>query len=200
MKTFIILNHGLSTSKPTFSVSWKKSVLFWKWVTKPIVIRFIGVGRGDGAPFLYILLHLHLYFFSYMNERWTKWEWCKVNKTGDELCTYMCKYIPWASCGWSVAGCEADEPPGASAGALDVVLGFRNSLSDGWMFNSYSVKLNSGGSGRPLGSRVPGSRNSSKKQCAHACSGDRRAPGVYSSRRDTSEIASGGVHERNTCR
>lgn len=113
--------------------------------------------------------------------------------------------VPCESCAWSAAPAPAPEPepPGASdaLGALGALCarGLRNSLSEGCMASSYSVKLKSGGSARPLGSRAAGSRSSSKKLCAHACSGDSRAPGVYSSSRDTSEIASGGVHARNTC-
>lgn len=101
--------------------------------------------------------------------------------------------VPGAS--WSAAGAGA---AGAASGG-GAARGLRKSLSEGWMPSSYSVKLKSGGSGRPLGRCALGSRSSSKKLCAHACSGDRRAPGVYSSSRDTSEMASGGVHARNTC-
>lgn len=63
-----------------------------------------------------------------------------------------------------------------------------------------AVKLNSGGSSWPLGKRcVLLSRSSLKNGWAHACSGVMRALGVYSSSRDTSMIASGGVRWRNTC-
>lgn len=61
-----------------------------------------------------------------------------------------------------------------------------------------SVKLNSGGSSRPLGKRCVLSRSSLKNGWAHACSGVMRALGVYSSSRETSVIASGGVRARNT--
>lgn len=62
-----------------------------------------------------------------------------------------------------------------------------------------SVKLKSGGSGLPFGNRVLPSRSSSKKLWAQACSGEMRDDGVYSSRRDTRSMASGGVRARKTC-
>lgn len=62
-----------------------------------------------------------------------------------------------------------------------------------------SVKLKSGGNSLPLGSRVFGSRSSLKKAWAQACSGEMREEGVYSNRRDTRSMASGGVRVRNTC-
>ena len=60
------------------------------------------------------------------------------------------------------------------------------------------VKLKSEGFSWPLGSLMLGSRSSSKKECAQASSGVRRAVGVYSSSREHSAIASGGVRGRNT--
>lgn len=50
-----------------------------------------------------------------------------------------------------------------------------------------------------MGSLVLASRSSLKKAWAHACSGLMREEGVYSSRRATSSMASGGVRARNTC-
>jgi hypothetical protein len=58
--------------------------------------------------------------------------------------------------------------------------------------------LNNGGISRPLGNFVPGSLNSSKNVCAHACKGVILADGVYSSNLDTKSIASGDVLARNT--
>lgn len=63
-----------------------------------------------------------------------------------------------------------------------------------------SVKLNSGGSSFPLGSLWLHSLSSLKNGWAHACSGDIRAFGVYSSSLETRAMASGGVRARNTCR
>lgn len=60
-------------------------------------------------------------------------------------------------------------------------------------------KLNKTGSSLPLGNRVLGSRNSSKNACAQASRGEIRADGMYSSRRLTTCIASGGVRGLNTC-
>lgn len=60
------------------------------------------------------------------------------------------------------------------------------------------VKLKSGGLSRPLGSLSAGARSSSKKACAQASSGVRRAVGVYSNNREHRAIASGGVFGRNT--
>lgn len=60
------------------------------------------------------------------------------------------------------------------------------------------VKLNSEGFSLPLGSLTLGSRSSSKKECAQASKGVRRAVGVYSSRREHRAMASGGVRGRNT--
>lgn len=61
-----------------------------------------------------------------------------------------------------------------------------------------SVKLNSCGNSRPLGKTLLPSRSSLKKGWAQACNGVIRAPGVYSSKRETNAIASGGVRTRNT--
>lgn len=60
------------------------------------------------------------------------------------------------------------------------------------------VKLKSEGFSLPLGSLMLGSRSSSKKECAQASKGVRRAVGVYSSRREHRAMASGGVRGRNT--
>lgn len=60
------------------------------------------------------------------------------------------------------------------------------------------LKLKSIGSSRPLGSLVFGWRSSSKKACAQASSGERREAGVYSSSREQSAMASGGVRGLNT--
>lgn len=60
------------------------------------------------------------------------------------------------------------------------------------------VKLKSEGFSLPLGSLTLGSRSSSKKECAQASRGVRRAVGVYSSRREHRAMASGGVRGRNT--
>lgn len=60
------------------------------------------------------------------------------------------------------------------------------------------VKLKSEGFSLPLGSLTLGSRSSSKKECAQASKGVRRAVGVYSSRREHRAMASGGVRGRNT--
>jgi len=62
------------------------------------------------------------------------------------------------------------------------------------------VKLKSAGFSRPFGNLTFGSRSSSKKECAQASRGVRRAVGVYSSRRLHSAIASGGVRGRKTCK
>ena len=47
------------------------------------------------------------------------------------------------------------------------------------------MKLKSGGISRPFGNFVPGSLNSSKNVCAHACNGVILADGVYSRSLDT---------------
>lgn len=60
------------------------------------------------------------------------------------------------------------------------------------------VKLKSAGLSRPFGNLTFGSRSSSKKECAQASRGVRRAVGVYSNRRLHSAIASGGVRGRKT--
>lgn len=60
------------------------------------------------------------------------------------------------------------------------------------------LKLKSRGSSRPLGRRVLGWRSSSKNAWAQASSGERRVTGVYSSRREHREMASGGVLGLNT--
>lgn len=62
------------------------------------------------------------------------------------------------------------------------------------------LKLKRRGRSLPLGRQVLGWRSSSKKACAQASSGDSRVTGVYSSRREHSEMASGGVRGLNTCR
>lgn len=95
-------------------------------------------------------------------------------------------------------------PPGfpsvpVVAAADCMYLGISMLLRIGWIRSSCSVKLKSGGNSRPLGNRVPCSRNSLKNECAHACSGVMRSEGVYSSNRATRSIASGGVRALNTC-
>lgn len=60
------------------------------------------------------------------------------------------------------------------------------------------VKLKREGFSLPLGSLTLGSRSSSKKECAQASRGVRRAVGVYSSRREHRAMASGGVRGLNT--
>lgn len=60
------------------------------------------------------------------------------------------------------------------------------------------MKLNKGGNSLPLGSLLFGSRNSSKKGCAHASKGVIRALGVYSSSLLARAMASGGVLGLNT--
>lgn len=60
------------------------------------------------------------------------------------------------------------------------------------------LKLKRSGSSRPLGRRVLGWRSSSKKACAQASSGDSLVTGVYSSNREQSAMASGGVRGLNT--
>ena len=59
-------------------------------------------------------------------------------------------------------------------------------------------KLKSIGNSLPFGSRELGSRSSSKKACAQASNGEILADGIYSNRRLTTCIASGGVRGRNT--
>lgn len=66
-------------------------------------------------------------------------------------------------------------------------------------FLPWVVKLKSDGFSLPLGSLTLGSRSSSKKVCAQASRGVRRAVGVYSSRREHKAMASGGVRGRKTC-
>lgn len=61
-----------------------------------------------------------------------------------------------------------------------------------------SVKLNNGGNSLPFGSRWLHSLSSLKNGWAHACNGVIRALGVYSNKRETNAIASGGVRARNT--
>lgn len=63
-----------------------------------------------------------------------------------------------------------------------------------------SVKLKRGGKSLELGSRVPGSLNSSKNGCAQAWSGVHLTEGVYSKSLETKSTASGGVLARNTCK
>ncbi|KYM97090.1 hypothetical protein ALC62_12198 [Cyphomyrmex costatus] len=77
-------------------------------------------------------------------------------------------------------------PPGfpsvpVVAAADCIYLGISMLLRIGWIRSSCSVKLKSGGNSRPLGNRVPCSRNSLKNECAHACNGVMRNDGVYSS-------------------
>lgn len=60
------------------------------------------------------------------------------------------------------------------------------------------LKLKRWGSSRPLGSRVFGWRNSSKKAWEQASNGENREAGVYSSRREHRVMASGGVRGLNT--
>ena len=62
------------------------------------------------------------------------------------------------------------------------------------------MKLKSGGSSRPLGSFVLGSRSSSKKQCAQDSTGMSLVDGVYSSNLLHKFIASGGVLGLKTCK
>lgn len=95
-------------------------------------------------------------------------------------------------------------PPGfpsvpVVAAADCMYLGISMLLRIGWIRSSCSVKLKRGGNSRPLGNRVPCSRNSLKNECAHACSGVMRSEGVYSNSRATRSIASGGVRALNTC-
>ena len=66
------------------------------------------------------------------------------------------------------------------------------------VFIPWVVKLKREGFSLPLGSLTLGSRSSSKKECAQASRGVRRAVGVYSSRREHRAMASGGVRGRNT--
>ena len=80
-----------------------------------------------------------------------------------------------------------------------ICFGSNAELSAGWIRNSCSVKLNRGGKWRPFGSNVFWRRSSSKNECAHACRGVIRSDGVYSRRRATRSIASGGVRALNTC-
>ncbi len=80
-----------------------------------------------------------------------------------------------------------------SIGQLFVWLRSRHLFLITWIRNSASVKLKSGGSSLPAGNLVAGSLSSSKKVWAHACNGEIRAEGVYSSRRDTRSMASGEV-------
>lgn len=61
------------------------------------------------------------------------------------------------------------------------------------------LKLKSCGSSRPLGRRVFGWRNSSKKAWEQASNGENREAGVYSSKREHKVMASGGVRGLNTC-
>lgn len=76
--------------------------------------------------------------------------------------------------------------------------GMRIEARDGLLDSSWVVKLKSAGLSRPFGNLTFGSRSSSKKECAQASRGVRRAVGVYSSRRLHSAIASGGVRGRKT--
>ncbi|KYN28468.1 hypothetical protein ALC57_02195 [Trachymyrmex cornetzi] len=81
-------------------------------------------------------------------------------------------------------------PPGfpsvpVVAAADCMYLGISMLLRIGWIRSSCSVKLKSGGNSRPLGNRVPCSRNSLKNECAHACNGVMRNDGVYSKSRAT---------------
>jgi hypothetical protein len=64
----------------------------------------------------------------------------------------------------------------------------------------WGVKLNNGGNSLPFGNLVAGSRNSSKKQWAHASRGEILADGIYSNNLLTSWIASCGVLGLNTCK
>lgn len=60
-------------------------------------------------------------------------------------------------------------------------------------FNSEGLKLNRGGSGRPLGNRAAGLRSSSKNGCTQASRAVHLKLGEYWSRRDIRSTASGGV-------
>lgn len=64
---------------------------------------------------------------------------------------------------------------------------------------SSGVKSNSGGRALPFGSRVFGSRNSSKKTWAHDCMGVIRRSGVYTSNFDIRSTASAGAFDLKTC-
>lgn len=66
------------------------------------------------------------------------------------------------------------------------------------MSEPVGLKLKRWGSSRPLGSRVFGWRNSSKKVWEQASNGENREAGVYSSRREHRVMASGGVRGLNT--
>lgn len=71
-------------------------------------------------------------------------------------------------------------------------------IKDGMKSLPCGEKLNKTGNSLPFGSRVLGSRNSSKKAWAHASRGEILADGMYSSSLLTTCIASGGVRGRNT--
>lgn len=93
----------------------------------------------------------------------------------------------------------ADALVGVEAAAwLRAWAGMSMEAKEGLLDSSWVVKLKSEGFSRPLGSLMLGSRSSSKKECAHASRGVRRAVGVYSSRREHKAMASGGVRGRNT--
>lgn len=77
--------------------------------------------------------------------------------------------------------------------------GMSMEAKEGLLDNSWVVKLKREGFSLPLGSLTLGSRSSSKKECAQASRGVRRAVGVYSRRREHRAMASGGVRGRNTC-
>lgn len=81
-----------------------------------------------------------------------------------------------------------------------IYFGINTEFNDGLIRNSCSVKLNSGGNARPFGKTAPGCRRSLKKGWAQAANGVIRNGGVYSNKRATSSIASGGVRALNTCR
>lgn len=66
-------------------------------------------------------------------------------------------------------------------------------ISTGTPFSSWGLKLNNGGRKRPFGSRVLGSRSSSKKGWIKASNAVLRRLGEYCSSLETRSTASGGI-------
>ena len=86
----------------------------------------------------------------------------------------------------ATAPTPSDDPPACACGGTSFA-----TISGVHPRSSASVKSKSGGSGRPLGNRVPGSLSSSKYACAHASNPVNLASGEYTNRCEMRSSASG---------
>ena len=103
------------------------------------------------------------------------------------MCVYFaCAPAPAPCCGCAaccMALCAAIEMccDTTGVGTYQLGMSFLVSPFASMSFSSFSVKLKSGGRGRPLGSLRPGSRSSSKNGCASDSSGVVLSAGLYRS-------------------